>query len=86
MEAPPGFEPGMEVLQTSLTHESRPEITDFRPASVLFVGWRWTATDRLLTAFDHNRDHSMKPRALMVKFGFCASVRETQFLKGVGPD
>jgi len=58
LEAPPGFEPGMEVLQTGPTNENRPETSGFWPVFVLSIGWRWTAFDRLLTAFDHNRDHS----------------------------
>jgi len=31
LEAPPGFEPGMEVLQTDRTYENGPEFDSFRP-------------------------------------------------------
>jgi hypothetical protein len=58
LEAPPGFEPGMEVLQTDGTNENRPEIAGFRPVLPSSIGWREVESDPLLTAFDHTRDHS----------------------------
>ena len=41
MEAPPGFEPGMEVLQASAALENTPKPAVFPSIFSLLLGWRW---------------------------------------------
>jgi hypothetical protein len=62
VEAPSGFEPEMEVLQSDRGCENRPEFARFRPVFLLSVGWRWADDDRDLIDVDHTCDHSLGPR------------------------
>jgi len=58
MEAPPGFEPGMEVLQTGQRRENGPELEGSGPFLRRHLGWRWVADGAGLTVFGHTLGHS----------------------------